>query len=126
MFVLTLWIVFNNKHENKRWDLYGTWIGKRANVEVKFMFNKDGSCELNFTDLRSSSNTILTGTYVVDFSKKPIPVAIKSIVETNYSLYTIVEFFDRDLIKLEMFSTRWRARPIVFGADTSMLLKRIR
>lgn len=126
VFVICVIIIFNFRFELKRWNLYGTWIGKQSDTEIKFTFNRDGSCELNFRDLKTDSVTLLTGIFVVDYSKKPIPVAIKSIAQTNYSLYTMIEFFNRDLIKLEMFSTRWRARPVVFGYNTSMKLTRIR
>lgn len=125
VFVLCVAVIFNNRFVGG-WDLYGTWIGEHSDTEIKFMFKKDGSCELNFKDLKTDSVSILTGTFVIDYSKKPIPVAIKSIVQTNYSLYTIIEFYNSDLIKLEMFSTRWRARPVVFGYNTSMKLRRIR
>jgi len=54
--------------------LYGTWVGKKGEVEVVLKFSQDSTCKLEFND---GSNSIkIRGNFSVNFGKKPIPLTI--------------------------------------------------
>lgn len=124
LLILLSIFLFSNAIKQERFSLYGKWLCEYPTKKIKFDFRKDGTCILNFTDRKSGESFLLNGRYELDFSKKPIAVSIKKIPQLSYSLYTIVEFINRDKIMMEYFDSRWRLRPVAFNANTSMILKR--
>lgn len=123
-FVIAVALLFGNTIKQEKLSLHGKWLGEYPTKKIEFDFRKDGTCILNFTDRKSGESFLLNGRYELDFSKKPIAVSIKKIPQLSYSLYTIVEFINRDKIMMEYFDSRWRLRPVAFNANTSMILKR--
>ena len=106
-------------------SIYGVWIGETKSESHKYVFNKDGTCTLTIKDNNSHSDQLLEGNFEIDFSKKPVPISIRNITDIDYPLHTILEFVDKDSIRLAMMSPRWRLRPISFDFKTSINLKRI-
>jgi len=103
-------------------SLYGSWQYKNDNEEILCTFNRDSTCEINFID--STSSQKITGKFEVDFSKSPIPLTIRNIPQLNHPLHTIIQFKAFDKIRMAIFSTRWRLRPITFNRDTEMIFKK--
>ena len=106
-------------------DIYGVWKGEFQDKELLFKFESDQTCVLSFMNKESDSVEILNGNFEIDFSKKPISLAIKNIPQLNHPLYTIVEFIGSESIRLASFSPRWRLRPISFNRSTSIKLERV-
>jgi len=105
-------------------NLYGVWIGEYGGKEYTFKFNSDGSFVLSLKDLSSGVVEILKGEYKADFSKRPIPLTLRSISQLNHPLYTIIEFLDNDSIRMADFTPRWRIRPISFSYHKIIYLNR--
>lgn len=106
-------------------DIYGAWEGECRGADIHFTFNHDGTCNLVFLDIASGSIKTISGNFVVDFTKKPIPLSITNIPQLSHPLHTIVEFAGEDSMRIAQFATRWRLRPIVFDRQTSFELKRV-
>jgi len=106
-------------------QIYGIWKGEFQDKDLQFIFESDQTCVLSFINKESNLVEILNGNFEIDFSKKPISLAIKNIPQLNHPLYTIVEFIGSESIRLASFSTRWRLQPISFNRSTSINLKRI-
>ena len=125
MSVLILFGLFSCNTLRTDTDIHGTWEGKQNNHEVSFIFKSDKTCIINFFDKQSNKYETINGSYILDFSKKPISLSIQDIQQLNHSLYTIVEFSDYNLIKIAGFSPKWRLRPISFNAEDTINLKRV-
>jgi hypothetical protein len=106
-------------------DIYGVWKGEFQGVELVFTFIQDGTCVLSFQDKATGSTDIINGNFVIDFSKNPIPLTVRNIPQLNHPLHTIVEFIEDNSMRIAYFAPRWRLRPITFGHNTSMILKRV-
>jgi hypothetical protein len=105
-------------------DITGIWKGNHLGLELIFKFNHDGTCSLNVKDSTSNLTEILNGNFVMDLSKKPIPLSIRNIPQLNHPLHTIVELLGSDSIRLGNFSPSWRVRDISFKQNKSIVLKR--
>lgn len=121
---LSTFIIFSCGKMISQEAIYGVWKGELQEKELLFQFKSDKTCVLSFRDKVSGSIEIVNGNFEMDFSKKPIPLTIRSIPQLNHPLHTIVEFNGTDTIQLANFAPRWRLRPISFDRNTSMRLKR--
>ena len=105
-------------------DITGIWKGHHLGLELIFDFNHDGTCSLIVKDSTSNLTEILNGNFVMDFSKKPIPLSIRNIPQLNHPLHSIVELLGTDSIRLGNFGPRWTVRDISFDQNKSIILKR--
>ena len=106
-------------------DIYGVWKGEYFEKELIIQFSQDGKGELTFKDNNSNSVDTINGDFVIDFSKKPIPLSIINIPQLNHPLHTILEFIEVDSIKLGDFVPRGKLRVVSFEQSKSINLKRI-
>ena len=128
-----LWLIFcglilhscNNEHFSNTL-IYGVWQGAYDNEIIELHFNKNRTCLLIIKDKKLRRIEELTGNYVIDFSKKPIPLSIRNIPKRNFSLHTIIKLIQDDSIKIALFAKRWKLRPIAFSSGTSIILKRLK
>ena len=123
-FFLIFYIIFSFGEAPSRDNLFGVWEGEYNGKKYKFKFNNDNSFVLSLMDIPSSVTEILKGEYEVDFSKRTIPLTLKSISKLNHPLYTIIEFLDKDTIRLADFAPRWKIRPISFNYHEIIYLNR--
>lgn len=120
--LLCVFCVTTCQNEYTKKDLYGKWVGVNQNTKMVLKLREDSKCELIFHSGPSTMRVI--GEFEVDFSKKPIPLAIRRIPQLNHPLHTIIEFKGKNEIKLERFATRLKMRPIIFSQDRSMILRK--
>ncbi|MHC4637158.1 MAG: hypothetical protein ACYTBV_06580 [Planctomycetota bacterium] len=106
-------------------NLFGIWRGELHGQELLFAFNSDQTCKLSFVDKASGSTLSLKGNFILDFSKKPVPLTIRNIPQLNHALHTIISFRGRNSIQIAEFAPRWRLRPLTFNNRSSILLKRV-
>jgi len=107
-------------------NIYGEWKGSFQNNELFIRFDRGNSCELLFRDEFSGTTKIINGTFVLDFSKAPIPLSIENIPQRNNPLHSILEFIDADSIRIATFSMRRKLRPIFFDKSNSINLKKMK
>ena len=125
MFLLsTLMIVSCGKSFTME-DIYGAWKGEYFGKELIIQFSGDGRTVLTFKDNYSDSIDTINGNFLIDFSKKPIPLSIINIPQLNHPLHTIVEFVGVDSIKLGNFAPRGKLRAVSFEQSKSINFKRI-
>ena len=113
-------VVFSSKEQSNQNIIYGDWAGKIENNNIFLTFNKDQTCQF-FIDQDSS---IIKGNFEIDFSKTPIPLSINNISNLDYNIYTILEFKNKNELKLGKFAKRWRLRPIAFDPNNHLILKK--
>ena len=106
-------------------NIYGNWKGSYNDHEMSLVLKSDNTCLLKYFDKQSNKLQTISGSYELDFSKKPIPLSIRNIPQLSYQLHTIVEFISNDSIRIALFSTKWRLRPISFETGKTINLKRI-
>ena len=106
-------------------NIYGNWKGSYNNHEMSLVFKSDNTCLLKYFDKQSNKLQTISGSYELDFSKKPLPLSIRKIPQLSYQLHTIVEFIGNDSIRIALFSTKWRLRPISFEPGKTINLKRV-
>lgn len=105
-------------------NLYGEWVGENLNYSVKLTFSYGGLCVLEIKKGLSKEVSTHSGLFNLNYSKKPIPLSITNIKETNTPLHTIIKFVGNNKIKIEKFSTQWKLRPIAFNNETEIVLHR--
>jgi hypothetical protein len=105
-------------------DLFGVWSGNAHGQDLTLELIMDGGCKLAFRNQETGEQRELKGRYVMDFTKRPVPLNIRGIKELPYGLHAIVDIRDDSTICISQFSTRWRLRPIAFEADKSITLHR--
>lgn len=103
--------------------LYGTWVGKKGDIEITAKFNKDSTCEITYNSVDSNVFKI-NGNIEVDFSKKPIPLTIIKIPQLSHNLHTIIQFKELDVMRMAKFAPRNRLRPITFNPDTEIIFRK--
>jgi len=104
--------------------IYGIWHGNFNDESLEFRFKKNNTCVLKFLDLNTGKVKIFKGNFEIQSSKNPVPLSIRNINNLDHPLYTIIEFEEINIIKLAIFSPRWRLRPISFESDNLMRLER--
>ena len=105
--------------------IIGLWKGENNGKELMFRFEIGGTCVLSFKDIDSDLSRVLNGNFIIDLSKRPIPLSITDIPNINHPLHTIIKFIGDDSIKLAEFSPRWKVRPISFDRNTFIDLNRV-
>lgn len=103
-------------------NIYGLWTGIYKGKTITLKMNEDNTCQLNYYEKEDIVK--ISGSYELDYSKRPIPMDITNISEINNSLYTIIEFVGINTIVLAEFSPEWKLRPITFENGKSVELKR--
>ena len=121
--LLTLFII-SCENLNSQDNIYGNWVGIHNGYETSFVFETDSTCTFNYYDKYSGGFKSINGKYKLDFSKNPIPLSIRNIAQLNNGLYTILEFINKDLIRIVEFSPKWRLRPISFDNSKTLFFKR--
>jgi len=111
--------------ENDLDQIYGIWEGIFNDKKIVIELNQDQTCTLTIRDLKTESIKRISGMFVFDTSKNPMPLTIRDIPSLNHPLHTIVEFADNDRIRMAKFSKRWRLRSVSFEADNSFALNRV-
>ena len=106
-------------------DIFGNWEGNYNDHELLFAFKTDNTCVLIYFDKQVNKFETISGSFELDFSKKPIALSIRDISQLNHPLYTIIEFITKDSIRISEFSPKWRLRPISFETGKTINLKRI-
>ena len=126
LFLTSVIIVSSCKDTFTQNNIYGVWQGEYLGKKLMFNFNSDGTCLIKIEDISTNSIEILNGIFVIDFSKNPIPLSIRNILQLNHPLHTIVEIIDTDSIRLGSFAPKWRVRDISFQLNKSITLKRLK
>ncbi len=112
---VVLFLVFTSCDRlNSGGDIKGSWKGSYLDHEVEFVFSKNNTCSFQYFDEQSNEFEKISGVYSIDYSKDPIPLSIQKIPQLSYQLHTIVEFVDKDSIRMAPFSPKWRLRPVSF------------
>ena len=122
--LLLMVVACNNLKTNT--NISGNWTGEFKNQKLLFNFKPNQKAILIFVDTKSANADTIIGNYELDLSKKPIPLTIKNIHQFNHPLHTIIEFINKDSIKIAGFSPKWRLRPISFKIEKTLRLKRIK
>jgi len=102
-------------------DLYGTWACENCPDAITMSFFDDSHCEIR---IGNKMEKRYTGTFVTDFTKKPIPLSMTNISKLNHPIHTIIQFFSVNEFRMGTLSPRWRLRPIAFDPDTEMIFLR--
>jgi hypothetical protein len=106
-------------------NLFGKWSGIKDNKEIIINFKDDKTFNIIIKDKIEIIEENFSGVYIVDFSKRPIPLSFKKVQELNHSLYTIIEFIDNDIIKFGLLTKNERIRNIAFEDTKHIVLKRL-
>ena len=122
--IISLFFVFSCHKLITEADIRGMWKGSCNDQELTMIFDGGNMVVLKYLDKESNQPQKVSGSYELDFSKKPIPFSIQNIPQLNYQLHTIIEFVGKDSIRLSLFSTRWKLRPISFEPGRTINLKR--
>lgn len=120
--MLLLIVVLNSKQQFNQNIIYGNWAGKLDDKEIALTFNQDQTCELFINNLSVEDSLIFKGNFEIDFSKKPIPLSIKNISNLNHPIHTIIEFKNKNELRLGDFAKRWKQRPITFDFNKHIIL----
>ncbi len=105
--------------------LFGKWTGVFMGKPVELIiYENDRSCRLEYYDLESGDFKVITGKFVIDNTKKPLPLTIEDIPQLNSKLHSIFEIINEDSIRIAEFSTAWRLRPVSFESGKTINLKR--
>ncbi len=105
-------------------SLSGKWVGIYKNNEVVVIFKDSSICTAIYFNNEMGRNDTIHGNYQLQLSKTPIPLSITRIKELNHSMHTIIEFLDKNTIRMATFSPKWRLRPITFESDNTIILER--
>ena len=117
-------ILINNQNYEKN-DVFGLWKGHNHKEVIYFKFNFDYSCDIRVIDETTKNENIYSGNFEINFLKKPKTLSIRNISQLDYPLHTIIEFLNKDLLKMGSFSPRWKLRPISFDPISSIIIKKI-
>ena len=124
LFILLFFVVACNNIITDA-NIYGIWKGSYNDHELSFVFKSENTFIFKYFDKQSNKLHTINGSYELDFSKKPVPLSIRNIPQLNYQLHTIIEFIGDDSIRIALFSSKWRLRPISFETGQTINLKRI-
>jgi|TARA_B100001964_G_scaffold243915_1_gene323431 hypothetical protein len=113
------------KSESFNKNIIGMWEGKLIDNNIYFEFNKDNSFIMRIFNVTSDSNFVIQGDFSLDYLKTPIPLSLRNISQIDHPLHTIVSFIDVDLIKMTLFSIKWRIRPVNFISNGTFILSRM-
>lgn len=123
MAVFSMLLASCDAPDNHR-NLIGTWRGESNQIKnIVLVFKDNNSFELEYVDTDGIARS-LTGKYEVDFSKSPLALSLRSIQGLQHPLHTIIEFIDRDTLRMGKFASRWRLRPISFNPQSDIVLQR--
>ena len=104
--------------------IYGDWVGQIGNNNVSISFNKDKTCEIVIHNFINRDSVKIKGNFAIDFSKTPMPLSIKNISNLDFPLHTIIEFSNKNELRIGNFAKRWRLRPIAFDYNKDLKLKK--
>ena len=125
IFFLSTFMIISCEKSYRLENIYGVWKGEYFGKELIIQFDSDGKSELILRDNDSNLIETINGNFVIDFSKKPIPLSIMNIPQLSHSLHTIIEIIGVDSIKLAIFSPHNKFRALLFEQKNSINLKRI-
>ena len=114
-----------SKENYEKNDIFGLWQGHNHSELIYFKFNNDYSCDIRIVDETTKNESIYSGNFEVSFLKNPKTLSIRNIPQFDHPLHTIIEFLNKDLIKMGSFSPRWKLRPISFDPISSIKIKKI-
>ena len=122
--IILLIIILNSDQQFDENIIYGNWAGKLDDKELALTFNQDQTCELFINNLSVEDSLIFIGNFEIDFSKKPISLSIKNISNLDHPIHTIIEFKNKNELRLGDFAKRWRLRPITFDYNKHIILNK--
>ena len=112
--------------EDHNRKIVGGWVGNHNNFSVEFNFYDNKTCTIILQDTTNTNNIEkISGNYIIDKSKKPIPLTIKNIPEYSHPIHCIIEFNDINSIVISKFVNKWKLRPININYKQSFNLKRV-
>lgn len=83
-----------------------------------------GAVRMSTADSSGREDIIFTGSYSLDFTKRPIPLSITNIPQLDHSLFTILEFQNINSIKLAQFAPKWKFRAVSFDKRNTTVITR--
>jgi len=116
---------FNNNIFSNH-DLIGSWYSNLDNNEIKLLFNFDNSFSLSLINkINSDSSSSYKGFYTTDFNKSPVSLDLKKIKDINYSMFTVLNFINKDSIRMAFFSLNKKTRDISLSDNNSFGLRKV-
>jgi|TARA_Y100000310_G_C20368328_1_gene662303 hypothetical protein len=112
------------KSESLNKNIMGKWEGKIFNSNIYFEFKEKNIFTMKILNFNTDSLFVIHGEFSLDYLKTPIPLSLSNIPQVNHPLHTIIKFVDEDLIKMTLFSIKWRVRPVYFESNDTFMLSR--